>query len=399
MNSDKRDGVYSSEYKGVSYDKSRQKWQAYISSKPRVSLGRFDHEVEAALAYDAAAVDMYGDTARLNFPILIEEEQQLGNNIGGDALIDKISDLFLLQTEAAKKTLDFQIAGSRTGAIAYITAVTTGANGTFTCSNTVAGGSTFGSFKIKEGARLNAVNPTGNAVRAGTSVVADPGGNNRATNVVTCDTINAAWAVGDYITYENSATKAPHGLIDLINNDTGEIQGQLRSNRPYLKSVVLNGGGQRLQVALLVEAHYSLRYRTEQPGGTVILSSPTNKAGFASNGYSLLRYEGGGGTLRMDFKDVQFGDLSWEDYVAIDPDRTYGINPNEINVYELKKFGAYAEDGQTTRMLVSGAGGYFDQWTGFLGCKYDLGATRFGCHWVIPNCDINNLPSPGVAFA
>lgn len=61
-----------------------------------------------------------------------------------------------------------------------------------------------------------------------------------------------------------------------------EIQGQLRSNRPFLKSVVLNALGQRLQVALLVEIHYSLRYRTEQPGNTTILSSPTAKAGFMS---------------------------------------------------------------------------------------------------------------------
>ncbi len=98
------------------------------------------------------------------------------NNISGDALIDKISDLFLLQTEAAKKTLDFQVAGTKTGSIAVTTAVTTGANGTATMANTVAGGSTFGSFKIKEGARLNFVNATTIVARATTSVVVDPGG-------------------------------------------------------------------------------------------------------------------------------------------------------------------------------------------------------------------------------
>ena len=385
--------LYNRFYKGKPIELNQRGYRIPFYDRPPASDGYLGEGGQFPVADNPQFNDMRVFPARYATSFLISGD--VFNNISGDALIDKISDLFLLQTEAAKKTLDFQIAGSRTGAIGYITAVTAGANGTVTFSTTVAGGSTFGSFKVKEGARLNAVNPADNTARAGVGVVAT---NNRATNVVTFDTVNGAWTVGDYIVYENSAIKAPHGLRDIVNNDSGEIQGQLRSTHPYLKAVVLNATGQRLQVALLVEIHYSLRYRTEQPGNTTILSSPTNKAGFMSNGYNLLRYEGGGGTLRMDFKDVQFGDLAWEDYVAIDPDRTYGINPAEINVYELKKFGAYAEDGQTTRMYTSG-GNYFDQWTGFIGCKYDLGATRFGCHWVLTNCDITNLPSPAIAFA
>jgi hypothetical protein len=320
------------------------------------------------------------------------------NNISGDALIDKISDLFLLQTEAAKKSLDFQVAGSRTGAIGFVSVATTGANGTITFTTTVAGGDTFGSFKVKEGARLNVVNGSTNVVRGTVLTVNDPGGNNRATNVVSFDQVPAGTIAGDYLVYENSALKAPHGLKDLVNNDTGEIQGQLRSRHTHLKAVALNANQQRLQVALLVEIHYSLRYRSDDMSNLVIMSSPTAVAGFMSNGYNLIRYEGGGGTLRMDFKDVQFGDRTWEDHVAIDPDRAYGIDLRYIDLYELKKFGAYAEDGQTTRIFTSG-GNYFDSWIGFIGCKYDLGMTRFGSHWVLYNLDITNLPQPGVAFA
>lgn len=50
-------------------------------------------------------------------------------------------------------------------------------------------------------------------------------------------------------------------------------------------------------------------------------------------------------------------DRTWEDHVAIDPDRAYGIDLRYIDLYELKKFGAYAEDGQTTRMFTSGGFG------------------------------------------
>jgi len=197
-----------------------------------------------------------------------------------------------------------------------------------------------------------------------------------------------------------------------------EIQGQLRANRPYLKSIALNAQTQRLQVALLVEVHFSLRYRTDNPGNTLILSSPTQKAAYMSNGFvkearhavthdcyrvnsgktysesqgnpepspsngmrvdgkvqrlgqrsqsdnvhqrpalaswrvekivrsvwkhaantkdNLQRFDGGGGTLRMDFTDVKFGEgITWDTHVAIDPDRCYGVNPNDINVYELR---------------------------------------------------------------
>ncbi len=502
------------------------------------------------------------------------------DNIGGDALIDKISDLYLLQTEAAKKTLDYQVAGSKNGAIAVVLSAVTGANGTVTCATLRTDGGTFGSYKVKDGARIHFVNGTTNVARGAptTGVVVDPGGNNRATSVITFDTVPAGTTAGDYLTYEGSALKAPHGLTDLINNDTGEIQGQLRSNRPYLKSIVLNATTQRLQVALLVEVHFSLRYRTENPGNTLILSSPTqkakqfgpsdgdigndngvncwepkpfgghgnqqrsasnglrvdanaqrlgleeanpiraherpaawfqadnivwpawkhveaggnilsilpeerkksNNAAYMSNGFvkearqivmsgcnrvnsgkaysgshgdpepslsngvkvdrkvqrlgqrsqsgnahqrpalaslqaeeivrsawkhaantkdNLQRFDGGGGSLRMDFTDVKFGEgITWDTHVAIDPDRCYGVNPADINVYELMKFGAYARDTLQMRQYTSG-GTYYDQWIGFLGCKYDLGATRFGSHWLLSNLDITGLPAPSIAFA
>ena len=59
----------SSQYKGVTWDKSRGKWLASIVvSYERTYLGRFDDEAEAARAYDATALLCWGEYARLNFP-------------------------------------------------------------------------------------------------------------------------------------------------------------------------------------------------------------------------------------------------------------------------------------------------------------------------------------------
>lgn len=66
-NTRKRTGT-SSRYKGVSWDGSRSKWQAYLSvDGRRIVLGRFDREEDAARAYDVAAKQYHKDFAKLNF--------------------------------------------------------------------------------------------------------------------------------------------------------------------------------------------------------------------------------------------------------------------------------------------------------------------------------------------
>lgn len=67
-----REGVpgSTSSFKGVSWDRRRLKWVATIRIRGRnKNLGRFESEVEAARAYDAAALKHSPDTAYLNFPL------------------------------------------------------------------------------------------------------------------------------------------------------------------------------------------------------------------------------------------------------------------------------------------------------------------------------------------
>ena len=68
QNTRKRAGA-SSSYKGVSWDKVNNKWLARICvSGKQCNLGRYIEEVDAARAYDAAAIDAFGEFAFLNFP-------------------------------------------------------------------------------------------------------------------------------------------------------------------------------------------------------------------------------------------------------------------------------------------------------------------------------------------
>jgi len=58
----------SNKFKGVSWYKQTNKWQAQIMIEGKnVSLGYFDSEIEAAKKYDEAALRLFGEFAFLNF--------------------------------------------------------------------------------------------------------------------------------------------------------------------------------------------------------------------------------------------------------------------------------------------------------------------------------------------
>jgi hypothetical protein len=67
-NNRKRRGNCSSQYKGVSWPNRNGKWLAKIIYRGKsIYIGYFDDEVSAAKAYDAKALELFGEYAALNF--------------------------------------------------------------------------------------------------------------------------------------------------------------------------------------------------------------------------------------------------------------------------------------------------------------------------------------------
>lgn len=65
-------GGGTSDFRGVSWDKATRKWKAgFKLCGKRKHLGRFASEIDAALAYDAAVRQHYGEFASVNFPMAV----------------------------------------------------------------------------------------------------------------------------------------------------------------------------------------------------------------------------------------------------------------------------------------------------------------------------------------
>ncbi|HLK57241.1 MAG TPA: HNH endonuclease [Chthonomonadaceae bacterium] len=72
----------SSRYKGVSWNKERQRWRAYIYvNRKRIELGYYADEKEAALAYDRAALQYFGEFAKPNFSTLAVEAPEASDGL------------------------------------------------------------------------------------------------------------------------------------------------------------------------------------------------------------------------------------------------------------------------------------------------------------------------------
>jgi len=66
-----------SQYIGIYLEKRTGRWTVKIRANgKRLWLGRFESEIEAAKAYDAAAKKYHGEFARLNFPNLTAEHAE-----------------------------------------------------------------------------------------------------------------------------------------------------------------------------------------------------------------------------------------------------------------------------------------------------------------------------------
>lgn len=81
-------------FRGIFWDQKAHKFRAQIGKRcNRRSLGRYKTAKEAALAYDKAAIELYGDDAALNFPLPGERKTKAAKGCSRHGLTDVYIDL------------------------------------------------------------------------------------------------------------------------------------------------------------------------------------------------------------------------------------------------------------------------------------------------------------------
>jgi hypothetical protein len=316
------------------------------------------------------------------------------------ALIDVLSFEMEACIESARSKINDAIPLDGTGEIARVKS--RDSSTAFTCESTAAGGNMFGNIKVLANAVLNFYDPSGQAYRGtptNTNVVGDP---DPALNTVTVDSLSAAVAQGDRVCYAGSYNRYPHGFDALINNGSGMIQGQSRATYPNYRSVTFDARNADPTVALFNKVRTLLKFRHANPDKTTIVTAPGMKTKYEEQGHGLSRFQrdGQGGTMKLDFGNVQHGPMGsgWEDYTVIQPNVVWGIDFSEFNKYELEDFGPLSVNGQTAWLGVTSSGGRADYIEGWVGGRFDFGTPAPKNHWRMNNVGTGDQPLAQLAF-
>lgn len=111
----KRGGT--SKYKGVFWDKNKNKWKANISINYRtIHLGSFDNELDAAHAYDKSAISIFGEFARVNFAapgVQALQPTETGKSINGTEIIPLGTWVIVDGQESGWQVVDYDVLQDR----------------------------------------------------------------------------------------------------------------------------------------------------------------------------------------------------------------------------------------------------------------------------------------------
>lgn len=312
-------------------------------------------------------------------------------NLSDEDLITDIARIVAMTYDSATKFLDEILYGDGSAAIGTVLTRDSATQATF--ASTTAQGDVFGSTKLRLDQRVHFFSSGGTARTAGgaLAIVSSKSSDNITVTFDATDDLATDIVATDIAVPENSHNKAPKGLKHIINNAAGPFQGVDRSSRPELSAGLTDAGQSLVTVALLKKAYGTIRYRLgTDVRNHLMLSSPAQKEAYERQGYKMIRFNGGGGPMKLDFDGPVFGNFEWKDSVSCDDDRIYFLDMSTIKKFTLMPMGPYDGDGLTVRMFGA-SGSYSDKYTGYIGIKFELGSPLPRANHVITNLNIQDL--------
>jgi hypothetical protein len=243
------------------------------------------------------------------------------------------------ETDDFKQKLNRFAYGTGNGALSSpITAITTGASGTFTVNPAA---SLNGVDHIPLGARLHFYT-TGGVQHATGASVSTVTAVNYTTGVVTCDSVPTDAVVGDIPVYENSYGNCMNGLRGLIQNSNITFQTLDVTNIPSLKAQIVDASSASWSQSLIDRAIT----RSKVAGGVnkpvndfAILTHPYQSDAVRNAGYALNTVTAGSdrasGKLDLGFPLISTNGMRIREDVDCGKSEMWGIRLSTIQRYSL----------------------------------------------------------------
>lgn len=262
-------------------------------------------------------------------------------------IIEKMSGRVERDTKTSRKDHEQMLFGDGTGEVARVIAPIPGGatNATVTFAQSVANGNTFGSYKIRKGARYQFYTAAGVA-RAGAGVTSSKVVSvNKKLGTAVFDSLpNTAGTpdiiAGDRLIPVGSYTFVPYGL-DYFFATTGVRQNLSLDVYDTLRATIIDAGGQFIGPAILTRLKYAMSYRVDwdQLNNLSLLWSPAQEYGYNLQGQTLKRAANSDSTYKGGYKDTQFEDQMAKIAVDAPRDTVYRMPKGTIKRAELYPYG------------------------------------------------------------
>lgn len=306
-----------------------------------------------------------------------------------------LGELVERETDDFKRKLNQACYGTGNGALGSpITAITTGASGTFTINPAA---SHNGADFIPLGARVQFYT-TGGVQHATGASVSTVTATNYTTGVITCDSVPTDAVVGDIVVYENSYGNYMNGLRGLIQDSNITFQGVNVTNEPNLKANVFDATSGNWSQAMIdrVITKTKIRGGVNRPvNDFVILTHPKQSDAVRNAGYALNYVAGGtdrsAGKLDLGFPLVSTNGMRIREDVDCGQGDMFGFRLSNMVRYSLFEPGLMEIIPGQMLAPKPGSGNYYHilQYAFcFIG---NLAVLNPGANWYIKNLAYSNL--------
>jgi len=280
---------------------------------------------------------------------LVHLMQDIDTIPGGKAKVKEVGGMLAYmidkETDDFKRKLNQLAYGTGNGALGSpITAITTGAGGTFTINPAA---SHNGADFIPLGAQIQFYTVAG-VIHDQTGAVpfSRVTGTNYATGVITCDNIPTNAVVGDIVVYKDSYGNSMNGLRGLIQDSNITFQGVNVTNEPNLKGNVHDAasGNWSQQAIDRMLTRTKIRAGINRPvNDFVILTHPVQSDAVRNAGYALNSVTTGSdraaGKLDLGFPLISTNGMRIREDVDCGKGDMFGFRLSNLIRYALKEPG------------------------------------------------------------